>query len=424
MTLRLRAAIFALASLAFITGCGDTFRPIATPIISGGGDPQLRRHGIVVSTNGATADGAATHVNISGDTNVGQVPLGQDPVHAALHTGGAITYVVNRGGTPAAGNTPKPSITVYDTFNQPTSQNIPLIATLPDDSNPVYVHTSPVMVLVAFAGRNTVGVLIPGQNTLVDQIATGTTPVAITSLSNGSKFYVANQGSNDVTVIRGDRTIATTVPVGAAPSYLVASADNARVYVLNRGGNSVSVIDATNDTVISTVPVGATPNFAVFDARNLRVYVTNSGGNTISVINADRNSPSYLAVTNVTVGNAPVSLTVLADGTRIYVANSGSNSISVISALSNAVQTTLNLGGLRPVSIGSSPSDSTKVIVAAQDTVPVSTTHADASAALSIRTSDQAITTIPAPFASNSCTSATPSAQCPRMRPMWVVVTP
>lgn len=423
MTLRLRVAFAALASLVFITGCGDTFRPIATPITSGGGDPQLRRHGIVISTNGPTAPGASTHVNISGDTNAGQITLGQDPVHVALLSNGGITYVVNRGGTPSAGNTPKPSITVYNTFTQPTSPDIPLVATLPDDSDPVYVHTSTVMVMVAFSGRNTVGVLIPGQNTLIDQIVTGTTPVAITSLPNQSKFYVANQGSNDVTVIRGDRTVAATVPVGAAPSYLVASADNSRVYVLNRGGNSVSVIDASNDTVISTIPVGAAPNFAVFDARNLRVYVTNSGGNTVSVINADVNSPSYLAVTSVTVGNAPVSLTVLADGSRIYVANSGSNSLSVLNGLNNTVLTTINLNGLRPVSLGSS-ADSTKVTVAAQDTVPVSATHADASAILNIRTSDQAITTVAAPFASSTCTNPAPSAQCARMRPLWVVVTP
>ncbi len=417
MRLRFRAVILALTSVSLVAGCGDTFRPIATPVTSGGGDPQVRRHAIVISRTTAAGDGAATHVNISGDTNVGQVPLGQDPVHATLGNGGVSTYVANRASTSG-----KPSLTIYTTFTQPTSPDLPLTSTLPDNSAPSYVFTTVTNVYVALAGSNSVGVLVQGQNTLNTQIPVGTTPVAIAGLSDGTKMFVANQGSNNVSVLKPDNTVAATIPVGGAPSYVVVSADNAGVYVVNRGSNSVTVIDSLSNTAIATVPVGASPNFAVFDARNLRVYVTNSGGNTISVINADRNSPAYLTVSNFTVGNNPVSLTVLADGSRVYVANSGSNSISVLSALSNAVQATLNLGGLSPVAIGSS-SDSSKVEVAAQDTVPLSATHADGSAILSIKTADNTITTIPAPFASSTCTNPAPSALCARMKPSYVLMT-
>lgn len=417
MTLRVRAFLLAVASVFYLSACGETFRPIATPISSGGGDPQSTKHAIVISTNGATGDGAATHVNISGDTNAGQVPLGQEPVHAALLTGNTATYIANR--ATASG---KPSITVYSTFTQPTSPNLPLTSTLPDNSTPSYIFAATTAVYVALSGNNSVGVLVPGQNTLTTEIPVGTNPVAIGGLPNLTKFYVANQGSNTVSVVKPDNTVSATIPVGAAPSFIVTSADNARVYALNSGAGTVSVIDAATDAVTSTVTVGATPNFAVFDARNLRVYVANSGGNTISVINADTNSPNYLAVTNVTVGTAPTSLTVLADGSRIYVANSGSSSISVLSSLSNAVQSTINLGGLKPVSIGSSP-DSSKVEVAVQDTVALSTTHADGSAILSIKTADNTITTVPAPFASSACVNPAPAALCARMKPSFVLVT-
>ena len=338
MTLRFRAFFLAVASVLYLSACGETFRPIANPITSGGGDPQSQKHAIVVSSNGPAGDGANIHVNISGDTNAGQVPLGQDPVHAALLASSTVTYVANR-----ALVSGKPSLTVYSTLTQPTATSLPLTVTLPDNSAPIYISGSTVAVYVALSGSNTVGVLVPGQNTLVNEIPVGTTPVAISGLPNQTKFYVANQGSNNVSVIKPDNTVAATIPVGAAPSYVVTSDNSARVYVLNRGANTVSVIDSSTDTVINTVTVGASPNFAVYDARNLRVYVTNSGSNTISVINADTNSADYLAVTTVTVESAPVSLTVLADGSRIYVANSGSNSISVLSGLSNAVQSTISL---------------------------------------------------------------------------------
>jgi YVTN family beta-propeller protein len=423
MTLRFRAFVLAAVSVLYLASCGETFRPIATPVSTGGGDPQSLRHAIVISRLGISGDGAATHVNISGDSNVGQVPVGQDPVHAAVLPGGGNTYVINR-----ASSSGKPSVTIYSTFSQPTSPALPLSATLPDNSAPVYVQASGIAVYIALSALNTVGVLIPGQNTLNTQIPVGTTPVAIAALPNQTKFYVMNQGSGNVSVIKPDNTVSATIPVGAAPSYAVASADNTRVYVVNRGSNSVSVIDsrpdlATTDTVINTVPVGASPNFAAFDARNLRVYVTNSGANTISVINADTNSPNYLAVTTVTVGNNPIALAVLADGSRVYVANSGSNSITVLSALGNTLQSTIALGGLQPAWIAAS-NDSSKVEVPVQDTVAISTTHADGSAILSIKTADNTITTIPAPFASGSCVDPAPAAQCARMRPSFVVITP
>jgi YVTN family beta-propeller protein len=235
-------------------------------------------------------------------------------------------------------------------------------------------------------------------------------------------LYVANQGSNNVSVINlSDNTVTTTIGVGSEPSALAISADNKFVYVVNRGSGNVSVIDTATDAVTNTVTVGSNPNFAVFELKQLRVYVTNSGGNSISSINADRNSASFLSVTNIPVGNAPLSLTALADGSRIYVANSGSNSISIVSALSSTVQQTIVVDPLKPVSLRSSP-DGTKVVVAAQDTVAPSATHADASAIISIRASDNTITaTIPAP--STPCPSGSGFLGC-RMKPIFVAVTP
>jgi len=432
MTLRSRAAFFALASLVFITGCGDTFRPIATTITSGGGDPQVRRHAIVISNNGPGADGAATHINIAGDTNAGQVPLGQDPVHAGVIPGNALTFVANR-----ASSSGKPSVTAYSTFDQPVSPALPLSTTLPDNAAPAFVYPIIGQTYVALPGVNTVGILSPSQGGLQGQIAVGTTPVAITGFPDGVRVFVANQGSNDVSVIRSsDNTVVATVPVGTAPSAITISADAKYVYVVNRGSNSVSVIDTATNTVTATVPVGATPTFAAFDAKNLRVYVANSGANTVTVIHADPNQTGastppcstncFLSTSIVTVGNNPVALTVLADGSRFYVANSGSNSISVVGGLSLAVQTTLTVanpagGNLRPVHLASS-SDSTKVVVALQDTVPVTASDPDASAIVTIRTSDHLMTTIPAPTAPGACANATLGA-C-RMKPVYVTITP
>ncbi|HUS19575.1 MAG TPA: hypothetical protein VMZ25_07985 [Terriglobales bacterium] len=421
MTLRFRAFFLAIASVLYLSACGETFRPIATPVTTGGGDPQARRHAVVVSNNGPTADGANTHVNISGDTNAGQVPLGQDPVHAGMNPSGTITVVVNR-----ASGSGKASVTGYSTFDQPTSPNLPLVSTLPDNSAPSYALVTNTTIYVAMSGINAVGILLPGAAGLQAQVPVGTTPVAIASLPNASKIYVVNQGSSDVSVIRtSDNSVTTTVGVGASPAWAVASADSKFVYVVNKGAGNVTVINADTDAVVNTIAVGAAPNFAAFDAKNLRVYVTNSGANTVTSINADANSPAFLTTTTITVGSNPVSLTPLADGSRVYVANSGSNSVSVVSSLSLAVQSTITVpattGMLKPVWIDSSR-DSSKVVVAFQDANPVTTSDPDESAIVTIRASDSVLTTIAAPTSPLPCVSAT-AGWC-RMKPVFVTITP
>jgi YVTN family beta-propeller protein len=72
--------------------------------------------------------------------------------------------------------------------------------------------------------------------------------VAVTSAA-----YVANSGSNTVSVIKtADDTLTTTVPVGPNP-VRVAVTPAGKAYVTNAGANSVSVIDTSNNTVSTTV---------------------------------------------------------------------------------------------------------------------------------------------------------------------------
>jgi YVTN family beta-propeller protein len=57
-----------------------------------------------------------------------------------------------------------------------------------------------------------------------------------------------------------------------------------RIYVANAGSNTVSVIDGTTNTVVATVTVGTTPFGVAANPVTNRIYVTNAGSNTVSVI--------------------------------------------------------------------------------------------------------------------------------------------
>jgi YVTN family beta-propeller protein len=89
--------------------------------------------------------------------------------------------------------------------------------------------------------------------------------VAVTP--DGSKVYVANAASNNVSVIdTASNTVIATTPVGAAPVGVAVTPDGSKVYVANSNSNSVSVIATPTNTVIgSPINVGTGPAaFGIF----------------------------------------------------------------------------------------------------------------------------------------------------------------
>jgi YVTN family beta-propeller protein len=181
---------------------------------------------------------------------------------------------------------------------------------------------------------------------------------------NGTKVYVANKGSNQVTVIDPATSLLAVkgaINIGTTSAAIVASADSNCVYVAGQNG-TVTVINAGSDAIAGTITVGAGPAFLRFDPKLQRVYVANTGGSSISVINHATDCSANSATT-VAVGPGPQSIAALSDGTRAYVANSD-GSVTVINASGNTVRKTITVASASAfASIGSS-ADGTKVVVA------------------------------------------------------------
>ncbi|HTC94781.1 MAG TPA: YncE family protein [Terriglobales bacterium] len=390
----------------FLSGCGDTFRPVSNPIPQPGGDPSgTVENAIIVSANGANP-GTGMHIDVSGDTVVAVENVGVNPVHAAI-IGGEVVVANKTDGTLSiypASSGPGASV---QTVTLPTKNS-----NSPPEAQPGFVaSTDNTNIYVTQPGRTPSSVGVVSLSTfsetfeISDASASISNPVAIAQLPNGGKIYVANQGSNKVTVIdptliplttqlNPSAAIKTTLAlaVGAAPSAIVASAEGNCLYVANSGNNTVSVINATSDTVMPTpIPVGGGPSFLRFDPKLQRVYVANTTGGSISIINHAADCSASTATT-VGVGTAPTSIAALSDGTRAYIANSGDSTVSVLLTSSNTIKTfpaphnpvAIPVGGA-PVSIGSS-ADGTRVVVANGGTANISI----------IRTSDDTVVANPA----------------------------
>lgn len=169
--------------------------------------------------------------------------------------------------------------------------------------------------------------------------------------ANHTKVYVANQGSNTVTVIddqrvnamvaadaigntpaaahaavaRQDFAVIATIPVGSNPIAVGMSADGTLAYVANLNSNSISIIDTELDAVVATVAVAAPRDVeATPDGKYL--LVVNQSGNSVTLLDAS----TYTVVMTIPVGNFPCAIVIAPDGSAAYVTNRLSNNVSVI----------------------------------------------------------------------------------------------
>jgi YVTN family beta-propeller protein len=88
----------------------------------------------------------------------------------------------------------------------------------------------------------------------------GDQPVGVAVSADGSRAYVTNLNSDNVSVIDTSSNMVTaTVTVGDQPIGVAVSADGSRVYVANQESDNVSVIDTLSNMVTVTVTVGTGP---------------------------------------------------------------------------------------------------------------------------------------------------------------------
>lgn len=123
----------------------------------------------------------------------------------------------------------------------------------------------------------------------------------------------------------------TSIGVGSNPDGVAVDATTDTVYVANNGSNSVSVIDGATDAVTATIPVGDAPRGIGVDEQTDTVYVANSGDQTVSVIDGATGQ----VTDTLTVGAGPDAVAVDAGTDTIYV--SWHDGIATIDGATNVV---------------------------------------------------------------------------------------
>ncbi|WAC70479.1 putative Ig domain-containing protein [Microbacterium sp. SL75] len=218
-------------------------------------------------------DGSSAGIAVSPDGLAAYATSG-DVLKAYLPTGVATLAVV--GGSPTSlAITPdgKRILTTSgddDTVSIVSVDERKVEATVPVGIYPTDVAIAPDGGLALVAnGVGSVSVIDLTDDSVLDTINVGQTPVAVTVSTDSQWGYVANANDNSVSVLsRQTRSVVRTIPTGNRPVAVVLSPDGDNLYVLNNVSGSVSVLTIerapafTASTPSDTATVGTAYTYA------------------------------------------------------------------------------------------------------------------------------------------------------------------
>ena len=386
------ANVFLIGVAVLVAGCGETYRPVVSPVVVTQPAPQPQSYAVVTTSAGINAPGLANVFDASGDTLLTQATLGLTPLALTLSSSAGSATTANTDGT-VNSFTPSTTLQTKNILSSTLLQPATPVNLLSTASN-LFI-TEPNVPAVAVLTNNSSGIY-----QLTQQLPVPASPINLAGNSNASRVYSITQDNGSNSVAFGDCetpsqvttagqvqsieistvTISNTLPVGICPVYGVGSTDNNRVFILNRGSGTVTVInsqynqldttanrqnlDPATGTLLLPPPSGtpaagfnAGPVFADYYTPASQLVTANYDSNTITIINTSldqfgNDSPLFGQAVTVPVGNGPATLTILRDGSRVYVANQKDSTVSVVSLTSYKVLATIPVTG-HPISMAS-----------------------------------------------------------------------
>lgn len=401
----------ALTAAAFVAGCGNSYRPVITPINPTGPASQPASYAVVVSSPAANAPGIATVLDYSGDSLLTQASIGPNPTAFTLDSNGANGFTVNSDHT----------LTNFQvSTSQPQEKDIHY-STLPVNAQTVGLFSPTAGLWAPDLTGNVIDVLATNGSAEAFKLAipVATTPVTVVGLGSlGQRIYAISQGvpfgvdcNNAPSAVSqvgeadamevASYTVSARIPLGKCPVYGVASSDGRRTFVLNRGSDTVTVINSQNNTLnectpflnqngqlvtchpslpLSTaagltganVPAVAGPVYAEYIAATQQLVIADYDGNAITLIDVSldqygNDSQTFGTTFTIPVGHSPSAVTALADGSRAYTADQADSTVHVVNLSSHSVIKALAVTGHPRTVVSTSNSLYGKVYVSSPD---------------------------------------------------------
>ena len=156
------------------------------------------------------------------------------------------------------------------------------------------------------------------------------------------KLYVANRGSNTISVINGaDGSTVATIPVAAGPSAVNVNPSTRKVYVAHFG-QDMTVINGSTDTVSSTITYGSSADFPSVgvDPVTNKIYASWQYDATPSVQVISGSSDSITTTVSYAAPpyyyTYPTDIAVNTATNKIYVLDWGNSEVFVVDGATDA----------------------------------------------------------------------------------------
>ena len=192
---------------------------------------------------------------------------------------------------------------------------------------------------VANSGSNDVTIIDTANDQVVTTASTGRRPLLPCVASDGT-VYLPSGPDRDVTVLSGDGEFRAKSPVGAAPHDIAVSSDSRWAYQPNSVSHTVTVIDGRNYSVVGEVKVGLGPGHIAFDPESRYAYVANTVSDDVTVISTN----NHEVVTTIPAGKGAHLPALSPDGQFGYVANFASDDLTVWDCRHHRVVATIPVG--------------------------------------------------------------------------------
>jgi YVTN family beta-propeller protein len=236
------------------------------------------------------------------------IPVGIRPIGIAYNGENGNIYIANANSS---------TLSVIDTRANS------VIATVLVGSFPYAVSSDNMneYIYVANSGSHDVSVINGAIKKVVKTINMDDQPLSIVFNPVNRYLYVGTRDSNGmgyVTVINGSYLVVNRIPVGKNPLDMTFSSANGAVYVANSGSNYVSVISGTKNEEINRIFVGEQPTGITYSHTSNQIYVANKNSSTLSVIDGTRN----IVIQTKKLDAAPIAVAVNPNTNTVYVTHS------------------------------------------------------------------------------------------------------
>lgn len=182
-------------------------------------------------------------------------------------------------------------------------------------------------IYVANEGSNSVSVIDGVTFQVVGTVDTknqGTHDLSLTR--DGKWLFATNLASGVVVVIEtGKLETVATIPTGSRAHVVTLTNDNRHVWVANIAEDNISILDIATLRILGTIAVGKGPTGLAFSRDGRYAYVSNQGDKSVNVIE----TASHKILKTIPVGTNPHFLVTGPDG-RIWGTNTGGNDLYVI----------------------------------------------------------------------------------------------